>query len=384
MYVTFKGIRYPLSDVEIIIDWGHGPGTPGKETPFIQQFGRKIQEEEFNIPTAKMLGEKLKKSGLKVFYTAAESYDVPLNTRIARANARTAKVRIFISIHFNAVAHTFDASTASGFSVHVQEGIPKTAEAYKLALIMSNELSKGTKQTNRGVVLQNLAVTRLTHMTAVLVECGFMDDPREALLMLDKAFQDEKSTELHDATLKFLRMPVQQTAPVKVTPVSASNRSYYQKDDIDPYVGIIQKNLNRLGEKLTVDNVYGTNTVDAVKRFQAAQKLEVDGVFGSASRARLESVIAALDSPAKPAAPKPAAVTIPKESIVAAVIAPKADPNKPDIWAAKEWDAAQGLKYFDGTRPRDPISRQEAAIVAMRQQDNFEKQLAALQKSLQK
>lgn len=86
----------------------------------------------------------------------------------------------------------------------------------------------------------------------------------------------------------------------------------------------------------------------------------------------------------KPAAPKPAAVKKPKEEVVAAVIAPKADPNKPDIWAAKEWDAAQGLKYFDGTRPRDPISRQEAAIVAMRQQDNFEKQLAALQKSLQK
>lgn len=38
----------------------------------------------------------------------------------------------------------------------------------------------------------------------------------------------------------------------------------------------------------------------------------------------------------------------------------------PDVWAKKDWDWATNKGYFDGTRPKDPITRQEMAVVVRR------------------
>lgn len=54
-------------------------------------------------------------------------------------------------------------------------------------------------------------------------------------------------------------------------------------------VKILQENLNKLGIKgkdkkqLTVDGVYGVNTLYAVKKFQKKYKLETDGIYGEKS-----------------------------------------------------------------------------------------------------
>ncbi len=42
------------------------------------------------------------------------------------------------------------------------------------------------------------------------------------------------------------------------------------------------------------------------------------------------------------------------------------DKNKPSKWAEKEWAWAQKEGYLDGTRPKDPITREEMAIVLKR------------------
>lgn len=54
-------------------------------------------------------------------------------------------------------------------------------------------------------------------------------------------------------------------------------------------VKVLQENLNKLGfkgkdkKKLTVDGVYGVNTIYAVKKFQKKYKLEADGIYGERS-----------------------------------------------------------------------------------------------------
>lgn len=193
------------SDYEIAIDGGHGPNTPGKETPIVPSLGRKIQEEEFNFAVAKKLDVELRRCGFRTFFTHNEGYDVPLTTRTNKANAE--KADALVSIHFNAMGNTFAYSTAEGFSCHIQEGMSNTSGAYKLAKIMCEELARGTKQVNRGIVKQNLAMTRQTNMTAVLVECGFMDDPEEALLMLNPKFQQEVAAELAKAFCRYYGVP---------------------------------------------------------------------------------------------------------------------------------------------------------------------------------
>ncbi len=47
-----------------------------------------------------------------------------------------------------------------------------------------------------------------------------------------------------------------------------------------PAVGVLQKLLNRTGERLSVDGIFGNNTKSAVKRFQSARNLVSDGIVG--------------------------------------------------------------------------------------------------------
>lgn len=207
------------SDFLVAIDDGHGPQTAGKRTPYIPSLGRVIRENEFNAPVANKFEAALKRCGFRTMQTAAGDYDTPLKTRTDRANA--AKADLLASLHFNAMGYTFEYSRAEGFSVHIQptDKSNQNSGSLRFAKLAIAELAKGTKQVNRGVVGQNLHMTRETHMPAALVECGFMDDPEEALLMINPAFQNEVAEELAVAVCKYFNVPyVALKAPV--TPVA--------------------------------------------------------------------------------------------------------------------------------------------------------------------
>lgn len=192
-------------DILIAVDDGHGPHTAGKRTPYIAALGRQIRENEFNKPTANYLESELKRCGFRTMQLAPTDVDTGLTARTNAANRANADM--LVSIHFNAMGNTFAYSSAKGFSVHIQEGLSNSSKAYKLAQLMIDELKAGTPQVNRGIVKQNLAITRQSKMTAVLVECGFMDDPTEALLMISPAFQQEVARELAKAICRFYGVP---------------------------------------------------------------------------------------------------------------------------------------------------------------------------------
>ncbi len=54
----------------------------------------------------------------------------------------------------------------------------------------------------------------------------------------------------------------------------------------------LQESLNRMGEHLTVDGKYGDATQDAVKRFQLAHDLTIDGWAGLETCSRLFTELA--------------------------------------------------------------------------------------------
>ncbi|MBD8013902.1 N-acetylmuramoyl-L-alanine amidase [Planococcus wigleyi] len=353
-----KTVFLKAQKVLIAIDWGHGPGTPGKETPYIQSLGRKIQEEEFNIPAAKALAAALQAQGFKTMFTADESYDTPLATRVKRANAAGAD--IFISIHFNAMGHTFGYSTAKGFSAHIQQGMSKTSSAYKLASLMVQELAAGTPQVNRGVVFQPLYVTRWTNMPAVLVELGFMDDPFEAGLMLQKSFHQEVAMELTKAVNRYTGLPYSGGAVQAAKPVA---REYLMLDDQGAGVRAMQDYYKKAGYKITVDSIFGKDTKAVVVAFQTKYGLKPDGVHGTATAAKLAEVIATLGNPkpkpvVTPAKPNP--VTKPKEE------KPMAKSNEPSKWAKETIDKAKEIGVTDGTNLHGTPTREETIVIAMR------------------
>ncbi len=80
----------------------------------------------------------------------------------------------------------------------------KGGEAEKLANLVLTEMAKGTPQVNRGLKVSSFYVLKYTHMPAILTECGYMDNKREAMLMLDPDFQREMAIEHAKAICKYL------------------------------------------------------------------------------------------------------------------------------------------------------------------------------------
>lgn len=199
----------------VALDDGHGMYTPGKRTPYIKSLGRQIHENEFNRAVVKFLSDLLLAQGFRVLLVAPTDADTPLKARTDAANAH--KADIYVSIHYNAVSHDFKYSNASGISVHIYPGHRGKA-AGKLAESVGKHLRKGTKQVWRGIKEDNFHVLRETHMPSILTENGFMDDEREALLMLDVKFQREVANEHFLGIMEYFGLSVKATAKPSVKP----------------------------------------------------------------------------------------------------------------------------------------------------------------------
>lgn len=251
----------------IALDDGHGMLTPGKRTPFIASIGRYIPENEFNRAVVKYLNEELKRCGFKTLLTAPTDDDTPLEVRVKKAD--DAKADLFISIHFNALDGKFDGEgkDPEGFSAHVQSKLYESAKFAKIAL---KHLANGTVQVNRGLVEQNLYVTRETDMPACLFELGFMDNNREALLMINPSFQKECAVEIAQAVCEYYNKPYKgsEKPVVEKPPVPAVEKP---------------KSLVKLGTLVTKQDVpayarkeWGTQTGQVVAKGEARNVYAVE------------------------------------------------------------------------------------------------------------
>lgn len=161
----------------IAIDNGHGKNTAGKRTP-----DDSMREWEFNYATAKYLNEELKYNNFKTLMVSDTSEDTPLKTRTNRANE--AKVNVLVSIHANSYLGTW--GNANGIETFAYKpGI--TGD--KIAKLVQEELIKATNLTDRGVKYNNLHITRESKMPAILCECGFMDNKKEAQLLKSDSYR---------------------------------------------------------------------------------------------------------------------------------------------------------------------------------------------------
>jgi N-acetylmuramoyl-L-alanine amidase len=173
----------------IAIDDGHGMNTAGKRTPFFPGTTKFMHENEFNEAVTVLLKANLERCGFRTLMVAPEETDTPLKTRTDRANKANAD--LYISIHANALNGIW--GNQQGVSTF---HYPGSILGKKAATVIHNHLKQGTQQKDRGVIAQNFHVLRETKMPAVLVECAFMDNLREANLLLSDAFRIECADEI--------------------------------------------------------------------------------------------------------------------------------------------------------------------------------------------
>jgi len=166
--------------------------------------GSVLYEGELNRDVADRIKALCDTESIECENIVNSEHDVPLATRVARANARHAadKRCIFLSIHANAFGDGVAFNSAHGVSVfHYM-----TSKKGKiLATALLKHLVQETGLKSRGVQANmewaNFYILRKTHMPAILSENGFMTNLEDATNLTKDDFRQKVA----DAHFKFIK-----------------------------------------------------------------------------------------------------------------------------------------------------------------------------------
>lgn len=179
--------RKKVNTMKIAIDAGHGSNTAGKRTP------DGYREHWGNVKVASYFAAAMDRCGVAYIKTGWDddnSKDDPDTSLSARQKAiRAAGCDYSISFHFNACGNGKTYNSGEGIETLISNKAP--GDSRRMAECIQAQLIKGTKQKNRGVKTQSLAMCNCSVMgtkASVLIECAFMTNKRESELMQSDAF----------------------------------------------------------------------------------------------------------------------------------------------------------------------------------------------------
>ncbi|MEO0197919.1 MAG: N-acetylmuramoyl-L-alanine amidase, partial [candidate division WOR-3 bacterium] len=117
-----------------------------------------------------------KEYGFKVILTREEDIFLSLSERAEIAKRYNAK--LFVSIHCN----YFEMSNIKGPEVFFLSN-----ESRKLAFFINQRINEFTK--SRGITKANFYLLRNIYIPSVIIEIGYVSNPEEANLLIDKNYQ---------------------------------------------------------------------------------------------------------------------------------------------------------------------------------------------------
>lgn len=195
-YKTSDGIAGKV----ITIDPGHGGSDPGAIGP------TGLMEKNVTLPISMKLKKALEAKGAKVNLTRTTDVDVygpnasgpdELQARVDVGTAN--KSDIFISVHIN----SFSNPSVGGISTYYYDKTQyDTRLASRIQAKIADEAGFGG---DRGIQPGNLYVLRRSLMPAVLVELGFISNPKEEALLKSDAVQQEFADEIADGIENYFR-----------------------------------------------------------------------------------------------------------------------------------------------------------------------------------
>jgi N-acetylmuramoyl-L-alanine amidase len=173
-----------LGFTTVVIDPGHG-GIDHGGIP-----GQRVWEKIMTLDTAWRLEKRLRAAGFRTIMTRRNDTFVSLPKRVAIANAQ--RDAIFISIHYNAAPR----AAAEGFETYYY-----TRQSARLAAACYSRIIQAWPGSRRGVRVRGFFVIRRTVIPSVLVEPGFLTNPREAALISRPAVRQRIADLLADAII---------------------------------------------------------------------------------------------------------------------------------------------------------------------------------------
>lgn len=195
-YRTSGGIAGKI----ITIDPGHGGTDPGAIGP------TGLMEKDVTLPISMKLKAALESKGAKVYMTRTTDVDVygPNASGPDELQARVdvgtrSKSDLFISVHIN----SFSNPSVGGIATYYYE---KTQYDTRLAnRIQTNIADESGFAGDRGIQPGNLYVLRRSLMPAVLVELGFISNPKEEALLKKDSVQQDFADEIATGVENYFR-----------------------------------------------------------------------------------------------------------------------------------------------------------------------------------
>lgn len=167
--------RKPLSGVNITVCAGHGGIDPGALS-VAGTYG--VNEAQINRANALTIGETLENLGANVQYLICESGK--MDTYDRTDPARESLCDVYICCHANSVSENAEANKWCGTAVYYH---------YDSSALFSSKLcdyiSLATNRDNEGSISDYYSVTRLTLCPAVMMEVGFVSNPKEFESLID-------------------------------------------------------------------------------------------------------------------------------------------------------------------------------------------------------
>ncbi len=169
----------------VVIDAGHG----GRDRGAV--WGG-VRESDLNLAVAQDLEALLKESGVRTVMTRRSDVFVSIQRRAEIANAQ--RDAVVVSIHFNASTNT---------SVHGAETYYWSRQGRIIANAIQRRLAPRLQVRNRGIHRKGYTLIMQTRHPTVLVECGFISNPRERRRCATRWYQQTAARAIHDGLMAY-------------------------------------------------------------------------------------------------------------------------------------------------------------------------------------
>lgn len=277
---------------------GHGVNTAGKRLPK-ELDKNQTREWTLNDRIARYFAEAAKQYDVELLRLddPTGKKDVALAERVKKANNWGAK--FYLSIHHNAGAKLTNAGGIVAFSYPNSTTAAKYRDAIYNACIANGGI-KGNRATPKNTA--KYYVLKYSKMDAVLVEYGFMDSKADYATILTEAYAKKMGYATMEGIAKQAGLK-KNTKPAEQNKETTNNTTTTEVCDVEVKVlkkgakGNAVKALQTLligagyscGSK-GADGSFGPDTEAAVKAYQKAKKIAVDGSVGPKTWSKLLGV----------------------------------------------------------------------------------------------
>lgn len=197
----------------VVIDPGHGGIETGTRNETLG-----ISEKDLNLDVSIRVRDLLEEEGVNVVMTRYDDRVVSLDDRLKIANR--AKPALFVSIHFNAAANleaegietyvltppvaVSSNDNLSGLSQGWLSGNRFDYANFQVGYRVQRKLIADLQRVDRGLKRARFKVLTELPCPGILVECGFLSNDKEALLVNTPVFRQRLAKSLSEAIVDML------------------------------------------------------------------------------------------------------------------------------------------------------------------------------------